>query len=49
LTFAAGPTSANPAFSGTVALTAGDYVDFIVGPSGDGCGADSTPTLVTIY
>ena len=41
-------TSSNPRYTGTVSVSAGDTLDFVVGTAADGCAADDTPINVVV-
>jgi len=45
---AAPTTNVEPSYSGTLALSGGQTLDFIVGAGGDGCFFDSTPVVVSV-
>ena len=45
---ALGTTSADPVYSATLSLAAGETVDFVVGHSTDNLWGDNTPVIVTI-
>ena len=46
--FVSQSTSANPTYAGTLALAAGEMLDFVVGTGSDTCNGDTTPLDVTI-
>lgn len=46
--FSAASTNSNPSYVNSIALTAGDRLDFIVGTGGDNFFSDTTPVAITL-